>query len=116
MSKGKKNDVPIDKKTPLISQLETIAPYSVNILLRDQMGLPVNGEAVKTAKFVVSAIRAHKTLEKEQVKLELMNRKFNFNVLDKYGSNEDKQLIKDLFSKSVNQLQFLPKGSDNAKK
>jgi hypothetical protein len=104
----------VNKDKNIVEQLEDIVPYSANIIFQEQLGMPVNVDRVKNARFVLSQLKAHRTLQKEEKRIEMQERRFNFGLLDTFGSEEQKTKIKDLFQKSFDKLKFI-ENTNNSK-
>ena len=99
--------VNVDKNITMLEHLEKIIPYSAHILLQEQMGLPTNTDRVKNARFTIASFRSLKTLEKETRKVNMAERRFNFNVLETYGSEADKKEVKKLLGKKLKEMKFI---------
>lgn len=97
----------INKDADLSKQLEDALPYASNILVRSLMGLPVNRDNVKDAKFAISNYRGLKILEKENRKVDNAEKRFNFKALDEYGNEESKKKVKALLNKSIGKMKFI---------
>ncbi len=107
MEEQKKVLIDMDKN--IVGQLEKTIPYAANILLRSLMGLPVNRDLVKDAKFSMSNLRGLLILAKENRKVDSAEKRFNFKVLDEFGTEAEKKQIKSLFSKSFKKMKFIEK-------
>ena len=99
--------IPELNKGSLSEQLEETLPYASNIIMQDLMGLIVNPERLKTAKFAIANYKGMKILEKENRKVDNADRRFNFKVIEAYGSEEDKKKVKELVKKSFNKMKFI---------
>ena len=107
MAEDKKNPVPVEMDKDVIEQLEKMVPYAANILLRSLMGLPTNRDNVKDSKFIMSNLRGLLILRKENRKVDGAEKRFNFKVLDEFGSEVEKKQVKALFTKSFKKLKFI---------
>ena len=102
-----KKKVPVDMDKSAIEQLEKMIPYASNVLMRSLMGLPTNRDNVKDAKSVFSNYRGLMILAKENRKVDGAEKRFNFKVLEEFGTESEKKQIKDLFKKSFNKMKFI---------
>ena len=102
-----KKKVPVEMDKNIVEQLEKMIPYAANILLRSLMGLPTNRDNVKDAKFSMSTLRGLLILAKENRKVDSAEKRFNFKVLEEFGTEEEKKQIKDLFKKSFSKMKFI---------
>lgn len=90
-----------------IQQFEPLLPTAVNVIKEAVEGKPVNPDRLKTAKFVVGSYKAGEIIDKEKRIVGLNERKFNFNVLDNFGSQEQKDEVKKVIQKSLVNMKYL---------
>ena len=97
----------VQKNKSVIDQLEEAMPYALNIILQSLQGFTTNPDRLKTAKFTAANYRGHKILEKESRKVDNADRRFNFKVVELYGSEENKKMVKALVKKSFGKMKFI---------
>lgn len=101
-------EIKVDRETPPVSQLEKdIIPESLSVIKQYMSNLPVNEDKLKYAYRFLLSYKGFKTLEKEEKKINLAERRHNFNVVSLYGSENMKQNIKNLISKSFDKMKFI---------
>ncbi len=97
----------VQKNKSVIDQLEEAMPYALNIILQSLQGFNVNRDKVKDARFAMADHRGRKILEKENRKVDNADRRFNFKVVELYGSEENKKMVKALVKKSFGKMKFI---------
>ena len=97
----------INKSENVSDQIKPMLPYAANILLQSLMGIPTNDEKRKDARFALNIWKSTQILEKEKTKVSLMERKFNFGVLNLYGDEKQKEQIKELVKKSFPKMNLV---------
>lgn len=100
-------EIKAQKGEELSKQLEEVVPYSVNLLLQEQMGLPVNQDKIKNARFVLSTFKSSKIQEKEEKKLKLQQDRFGLTLIENYGDDKMKSDFRDKIRGSVSKMKFL---------
>ena len=103
----KDSPMEVDKSKTMLEQLKEVVPHSIRILLQEQQGIPTNADRVKNARFAIAKASSLMTLEKENRKVNMAERRFNFSVLDTYGSETDKKQVKVLLGKKVKEMNFI---------
>lgn len=101
-----KDNVEIKQKTAS-EYLEEMLPKAANLLMQDIEGKPVNPDRIKNAKFIFSTYKGTKVLEKENRKLNLSERRFNFSILLEYGDEKQNKRIREMIAKSTETLKLL---------
>lgn len=91
----------------LVEQFEPLLPAAVNVIKEAVEGKPINAERLKTAKFVANSVKSGEIIEKEKRLVGLNERKFNLNVLNIFGSEEQKKTVKEAISKSLTSIKYL---------
>lgn len=99
----------VNKSQDLNEQYKPMIPYAANILLQSLMGLPVNDDRLKTAKFTLGQAKSSQVLAKEQQRVTLQERRFNFDIINTYGDEEQKKKIKALVKDSFPKMKFIDK-------
>jgi hypothetical protein len=77
------------------------------LITKSIKGEEVDLERLKTAKFLINSYKSARIMAKEDRKVGITEKKFNFGVLDKYGSDEQKKEIKELIQKSLTKIKYI---------
>lgn len=99
----------VKKDLPVIEQIKEGVPYASNLMVQDLMGLAVNPDRLKTAKFNLNLYKSLLVLDKENRKVKNAEMRFGYKVIADIGSEDDKQNLKALVSSVVKQFKIIDK-------
>lgn len=95
------------EKDLLVNEFQELIPNALKVIKEAVEGKPVNPDRLKTAKFVVNSYKAGRIIDKEDRKVSINERRFNFSVLNNFGSEDQKKQVKELISKSITTIKYL---------
>lgn len=78
-----------------------------SIINQSIKGLPVNEDRLKTAKFVIQTYKSARVIEKEDKKVSLTEKKFNFSVLENFGGEDQKKEIREMIQKGLTKINYI---------
>lgn len=97
----------VGKKKQLHEQLEPLIERAISILEQALNGKPTNSEVVKNAKMVLQTYKGSLVVDKENRRVNMMERRFNLGVLEQFGSPEQKSLVKKAIQDALPKMKFL---------